>query len=54
MNLSSKKNAKAGLEYKQANLFARGSVDLFAKDGPVLHSDAVVGYIPVFSRLRSL
>ncbi|KAI9327316.1 eukaryotic porin/Tom40 [Zopfochytrium polystomum] len=38
-----KKHAKAGLEFKQANVFTRGSVDLFAKDGPTVHSDVVVG-----------
>lgn len=40
---SSKKNAKAGLEFKQANFFTRSSVDLYAKDGPTLSADAVVG-----------
>jgi hypothetical protein len=37
-----KKNAKAGFEYKQANLFTRSSVDLFK--GPTINADAVVGY----------
>jgi hypothetical protein len=37
-----KKNAKAGFEYKQANLFTRSSVDLFK--GPTINTDAVVGY----------
>jgi len=40
---SGKKNAKAGFEFKQANVHTRSSVDLFAKDGPTLHSDGVFG-----------
>lgn len=39
---SGKKHAKVGLEFKQSNVHTRGSVDLFAKDGPTLHSDVVV------------
>ncbi|KAJ3317076.1 Mitochondrial porin [Blyttiomyces sp. JEL0837] len=40
---SGKKNAKVGVEFKQANVFSRSSIDLFAKDGPTLHADAVLG-----------
>ncbi|KAJ3376771.1 Mitochondrial porin, partial [Entophlyctis sp. JEL0112] len=35
--------AKAGLELKQANVFARSSVDLLAKSGATVHTDVVVG-----------
>ncbi|KAJ3067894.1 Mitochondrial porin [Podochytrium sp. JEL0797] len=35
--------AKAGLELKQANVFARSSVDLLAKNGATVHTDVVVG-----------
>ncbi|KAJ3122010.1 Mitochondrial porin [Physocladia obscura] len=35
--------AKAGVELKQANVFARSSVDLFAKSGATVHTDVVVG-----------
>ncbi|KAJ1563706.1 Mitochondrial porin, partial [Cladochytrium tenue] len=38
-----KRNAKAGFEFKQTNVFTRASVDLFAKNGPLVHADAVVG-----------
>ncbi|KAJ3136981.1 Mitochondrial porin [Physocladia obscura] len=37
------KNAKAVVEFKQANVFTRSSVDLFSKAGPTIHTDAVVG-----------
>ncbi|KAJ3209157.1 Mitochondrial porin [Dinochytrium kinnereticum] len=38
---SDQKNAKAGFEFKQANIFTRTSLDLFK--GPTLHGDAVIG-----------
>ncbi|KAI8845523.1 eukaryotic porin/Tom40 [Chytridium lagenaria] len=38
---SGQKNAKAGFEFKQANIFTRTSLDLFK--GPTLHGDAVIG-----------
>ncbi|KAJ3196181.1 Eukaryotic translation initiation factor 3 subunit E [Irineochytrium annulatum] len=38
---SGQKNAKAGFEFKQANIFTRSSLDLFK--GPTLHGDAVIG-----------
>ncbi|KAJ3252461.1 Mitochondrial porin [Chytriomyces hyalinus] len=36
-------SAKAGLELKQANVFARSSIDLLAKTGATIHTDVVVG-----------
>ncbi|KAJ3031361.1 UNVERIFIED_CONTAM: Mitochondrial porin [Siphonaria sp. JEL0065] len=38
------KNAKAAVEYKQSNIFTRSSVDLFSKNGPTIHTDALVGH----------
>ncbi|KAJ3293683.1 Mitochondrial porin [Rhizoclosmatium sp. JEL0117] len=35
--------AKAGIELKQQNVFARSSVDLLAKNGATVHTDVVVG-----------
>ncbi|KAJ3209774.1 Mitochondrial porin [Entophlyctis luteolus] len=37
------KHAKAVVEFKQANIFTRSSVDLFSKAGPTIHTDVVVG-----------
>ncbi|KAJ1566841.1 Mitochondrial porin, partial [Cladochytrium tenue] len=40
---SGKRNAKAAVEFKQINVFSRASVDLYAKNGPSLHADTVIG-----------
>ncbi|KAJ3239601.1 Mitochondrial porin [Chytriomyces hyalinus] len=37
------KNGKVAVEFKQPNIFTRSSVDLFAKAGPTIHTDAIIG-----------